>query len=116
MRRNRCRPGRVEITPRSSARFVGAELVGALDHRLQPLDEPLAGGGVPLGRVGVVADHEPLVLADLDLLHPQVLAHLLVAALARQRGGGLGRAGAQLLPEDVAVRARRRGGAGWPRR
>ena len=49
---------------------------------------------------------------DLDLLDPQVRGHLLVAALARQRGGGLRRAGAQLLAQDVAVRRRRPGGGG----
>jgi hypothetical protein len=42
----------------------------------------LADRGVAVGGGGVVTDDEPLVLAHLDLLDPQVVAHLLVAALA----------------------------------
>src|SRR6266540_2649220 len=44
-----------------------------------------------------------LVVADADFLDPQVVGDVLVAALAGQGGGGLGRAGAQLLADDVVV-------------
>ena len=69
-----------------------------------------------LGRVGVVADHEPLVLTDLDLFDPQVLRDLLVAALAGQGGGGLGASRSAASPRGCSRPRRRRGGAGWPRR
>ena len=55
---------------------------------------------------GFVTDDEPLVLAHLDLLDPQVVAHLLVAALAGQRGLRFRGARAQLLAQDVAGPAR----------
>src|SRR3954466_7022653 len=69
-RRNRLSPGLVEITPRSSARFVGGEPVRAGDHRFEPVDQVGADCGVTGGGVGVVADHEPLRLTDLDFLYP----------------------------------------------
>jgi hypothetical protein len=58
---------------------------------------------VALGLLGVVAEHEPpgrIPAADLDLLDPQVVAHLLVAALPRQHLGHLGGVVAQPLPGD----------------
>jgi hypothetical protein len=36
-----------------------------------------------LGRLGIVAGREPLVVADPHLLSPQVVGHLSVAALPR---------------------------------
>ena len=56
-------PGWVEITPRSSARLVG--LTAGRSRRSSPpagRRAVRADGGVAVGGVGVVADHEPLVL------------------------------------------------------
>ena len=80
-----------------------AQLVAAGDQLLQLGQQPLADGGVAVGLLGVVADDEPLLLGDADLLDAQVVGHLLVAALARQGRGRLGRPGAQLLADDVVV-------------
>ena len=77
-------------------------------------EQPGADGGVALGCVGVVADHEPLVVADPDFLDPQVPGDFLVAALPGQRGPDLGGAGAELLPDDV-VAGRRAAGSGGSR-
>ena len=106
VRRNRCRPGAGGDHP--------AQL-GPLGRGLSRSEPAIIassratsrsrGSRRPVGGVGVVADHEPLVLGDLDLLDPQVRADVLVAAWPGQRRGGLRRAGAQLLAEDVAVRA-----------
>jgi hypothetical protein len=57
--------------------------------------------GVPVGRLGVVADHEPLrpcpavpvtvpAGGDVDLFDAQVVRHGLVPAGAGQRGAGFG--------------------------
>src|SRR5262249_45191349 len=81
----------------------GAQLVAAVDHLAELGQHPLADLAVPFGGLGVVADHEPLVLGDADLLDPQVRRDVLVAALTRQGSAGLGGAGAQLLPDDVVV-------------
>ena len=59
--------------------------------------------GVAAGGFGVEADHEPLMVADPDFLDPHVRGDFGVAALAGQRGGDLGRSGAQFLPDDVVV-------------
>ena len=106
VRRNRCSPGRVEITPRSSARLSRAEPVRAGDHRLEPVDQVGADGGVAVGGVGVVADHEPLVLADLDLLDPQV----------RRRRAGSGPAGTAPRWPRASRSAASRPGCSRPRR
>ena len=77
-------------------------------------DEPLTHRGVAFGGVGVVADDEPLRArpvggatagCDPDLLDPQVVGHVVVAAGAGQRGGGLGVGVAQLLGVDVVPAA-----------
>jgi hypothetical protein len=78
------------------------ELVAAGDHLLELGEHPRPHGGVPLGRLGAAADHEPLVLGDPDFLDPQVLRDILVAALPGQRRVRLGGAGAQLLADDTA--------------
>jgi len=79
------------------------QLVGVGDHLLQPRQQLGADGGVAVGGVGVVADHEPFVLADLDFLDPQGPGDVVVAAGPAQRGGRLGGAGAQLLAQEVAA-------------
>src|SRR6266536_5891957 len=59
--------------------------------RLDPGDRLVAAGLVALGLVGVVADDKPLLGAvQADLLDPQVVADLLVAALPGERGLDLG--------------------------
>src|SRR6266511_4009857 len=83
--------------------FGRGQRVRAGDHLVEVGQHAGPGGGVTLGGVGVVADDEPLVVADADFLDPQVVGDVLVAALAGQGGGGLGRAGAQLLADDVVV-------------
>ena len=64
---------------------------------------------VAFGLGGVVAEHEPagrVALAEADLLDPQVVADLLVAALPGQHLGDVGGAVAQPLPGDpVPARA-----------
>jgi hypothetical protein len=72
--------------------------VGAGDHLSRWGHELFAGGGIAVGNVGVVADHEPLMLGDLDFLDSQVGGDLLVAALPRQPPRGLGRAERSLSP------------------
>ena len=88
--------------------------VGAGDQALQVLDEPLAHRGVAGGGVRVVAHHEPfgarpLIVAAAgchpDFFDPQVVGHVVVAAGAGQRGGGLGVGVAQLLGVDVVPAA-----------
>ena len=69
----------------------GGELAGVLDHLVELGEHALADLGIALGGLGVVADHEPFRVADLDFLDPQILRHVLVAALPGQRGAGLGR-------------------------
>ncbi len=78
------------------------------------LDEPFAHGCVAGGGVGVVAHHEPFRArpvggaaagCDPDLLDPQVVGDVVVAAGAGQRGGGLGVGVAQLLGVDVVPAA-----------
>lgn len=78
-------PGLVEITPRSSARLVFESLVRTLDQLLEPGEQLAADEGVAVGGLGVVADHEPFVFADLDLLDPKVPRNILVAAGPAQR-------------------------------
>jgi hypothetical protein len=95
----------VEIRPRNSARLVTGELVGAGDECGELADHDLPQRGVAFGLFGVVADHEPLVLGDLDFLDLQVVPDMLVAALPRQRGGGFSGAGAEFLPDDVVPAA-----------
>ena len=59
---------------------------------------------VAFGLLGVVAQHDPagrIALAEADFLDPQVVADLLVAALPRQRLGGVGGAVAHPLPGDA---------------
>ena len=85
--------------------LVRRQPVRAGDHRLESGDEVRPDGGVAVGGVGVVADQEPLVVADLDFLDPQVRGHVLVAAGPGRRRAGLRGAGAQLLTQDVAVPA-----------
>ena len=69
--------------------------------------------GVAVGRVGVVADHEPLgARTTLTSLTRRLSATCWLAALAGQRGVGLRGAGAQLLPDDVVVRRRGAGSGG----
>ena len=103
-RRYRFRPGFVEMTPRSSGRLSLARAVRPVDELFQLGGHAGADRGVPLGSRGA-ADDEPLVLGDPDLLDPEVLRDLLVAALPRQSGGRLGRAGADPLADDVVVAA-----------
>jgi len=79
--------------------------VRAGDQLLQLAEHQLAQRGVALGGLGVEADDEPLVVADLDLFDLQVVRDRLVAAGSGQRRLGVGGAGAQLLAEDVAVPA-----------
>ena len=94
---------------------------------MQVLDEPLPHPGVAGGGIRVVAHHEPLrarpvgVAAtgcDPHLFDPQVVGHVVVAAGAGQRGGGLGVGVAQLLGVDVVPAAagqiRAVGGGGEP--
>ncbi|KAA1006162.1 transposase family protein [Pseudonocardia sp. EV170527-09] len=81
------------------------QLIRPGDHRFESFDEVRAHDGVAVRGVGVAADHEPLGLGDLDLLDPQVRAHLLVAALAGHRRDCFGRPGSQLLAQDVAAPA-----------
>src|SRR6266508_2739363 len=81
----------------------GRQLVRAGDRLAQLGQQPPADGGVAFGSPGVVADDEPLVVADLDFLDAQVVGGLGVAALPLERGTGLGRPGAQPLPDDVVV-------------
>ena len=78
------------------------------------LDEPLPHPGVTFGGIRVVTHHEPLrarplVVAatgcDPHLLDPQVVGHVVVAAGAGQRGGGLGVGVAQLLGVEVVPAA-----------
>jgi hypothetical protein len=46
--------------------------VGSGDRRLESGDEAVAGGGARSVAVGVVADQEPPLFADLDFFDPQV--------------------------------------------
>ena len=115
VRRNSLRsPGLPFREPTSSSRLRLGPGVGALDQPGQVLDEPLTHGCVTVGGIGVVADHEPLRARPLvgaaagchpDLLDPQVVGHVVVAAGAGQRGGGLGVGVAQLLGVDVVPAA-----------
>src|SRR6266545_4341171 len=66
------------------------EGVGVVDHVGQPGEQPLADVCVAVGGLGVVADDEPFVVAEVDFLDAQVAGHDLVAALPGQGGGGLG--------------------------
>jgi len=72
---------------RRTRRGAGRSTCRSGHQLLEVRDEPAADGGVPVGLLGVVADHEPLrpgaVVAvtvtaggDGDLLHPQVPATL----------------------------------------
>ena len=67
------------------------QLVGAGDRLGQRGQQPLAHRSVAVGLLGVVADNEPLVVADLDFLDAQVVGDLLVAALPLKGGGRLSR-------------------------
>jgi len=77
--------------------------VRAADEPFEVGDEPLPHGGVTLGGLGVVADHEPLGPDPVapgrspHLLDPQVPGHGVVAALAGQRRGGPGVGVAELV-------------------
>src|SRR4051794_25382378 len=107
VRRNRSGPGWVEITPRSSARFVG---VSRSEPSIIASNWAMSRSRVAAYRSaasGLWQTTNRSCSPTLTSLTPQVLRHLLVAALTRQGGRSLRRAGAQLLPEDVAVRARR---------
>src|SRR6185437_805244 len=75
-RRYRFRPGLVEMTPQLGPLGLG-ELVAAGDHLAELGEHPLADPGVPLGCLGVEADHEPLRAADPHFLDPQVRGHVL---------------------------------------
>ncbi|MEV4251410.1 hypothetical protein AB0J63_49520, partial [Streptosporangium canum] len=65
--------------------------------------ELVANGRVTDGAVGVVADDEPFVFADLRLLDAQVAGDVGVAALARQSRLDLRAVGAEFLANDVVV-------------
>ena len=105
-RRNRFRPGIVEIFPRSSARLVAVSLSDAGDQFLELGDQLGADRGVAVGGVGVVADDEPVGrVGDPDFLDLHVPGDVLVAALPGQRGLDLRGSGAELLPDDVAAGA-----------
>ena len=69
---------------------------------LDPLERGVALRVVAFGFERVVAHDPPLpgVVVEADLLDPQVVAHGLVATLARQRRLGVGGAVAHLLPGD----------------
>jgi hypothetical protein len=89
----------------SVALALGAD---AGQFRLDAGDRLVAAGLVTGGLVGVVADDKPLVGGvQADFLDAQVIADLLVAALAGQRGLDQGVAVAHAHPSDV-VPARRR--------
>ena len=92
------------------------EPVGAGNHRLQPGNQPVTGGGIAVGGVGVGADHEPLVVGDLDFVDPQVLAHLLVAALPRQAPRSPPASPSAASRRGCTRRRRPGGGGDWPRR
>jgi hypothetical protein len=94
-------PGHGGDPPAQLGPLRRAEGVGAVDKRGELADHDLAQRGVPVGLFGVEADHEPLVLGDPHLFDLQVVPDMLVAALAGQRGGGLGGARAELLADDV---------------
>lgn len=80
-------------------------------------DEVGPDGGVTLGLLGVVADHEPLrahaavpagggvVGVDVDLLEAQVARHRPVPTRPGQRGPGVGVGVPQLLGVDVVPAA-----------
>src|SRR6266511_808059 len=104
------RDAQVAVEPRLGGQYSAqlgplgrAELVGAGDRLGELGQQPGADGGVAVGLLGVVADDEPVVLGDADLLDPQVVGHLLVAALAFEGGGRLGGARPQSLADDVVV-------------
>src|SRR5215218_10867402 len=84
--------------------------VDPVELGLQPADRVVALGAFALGLGGVVADDEALgrvTRADADLLDAEVVAHGLVAALARQRGLGARAVVAHPLASDpVPARAR----------
>src|SRR6185437_10986617 len=86
----RASPGLVEITPRSSARLSAdsrSEPAIIASSRARRFARTAASRSASSG---LWHDQEPLVLADLDLFDPQGRGHVLVAAGAGQRGGGLG--------------------------
>jgi hypothetical protein len=105
-RRNRFRPGSIEIFPRSSAPFVADSLP----------DPAIVSPGLPMRSsrtaaitdrsVGTVADHESAGSAsDSDFLDLQGPGSLLVAAPPRQRRLHVRGSGAQFLPDDVTAGA-----------
>ena len=93
----------VEITPRSSARLRGRELVAGGDHLLEAREQARPHGGVALRAFRALADDEALAFADAHLLDAQAGGHLLVAAGPGEGRLGLGGARAQLLAEDVVL-------------
>ncbi len=89
---------------------LGALAVDALKLCLRPRDRLLALGLFAVGFGGVVADDKALgrvTVTDHDLLDAQVVAHGLIAALARERRRGVGAVVAHALTGDpVPARAR----------
>ena len=85
-RRNRFRPGSMEIFPRSSAPFAADSLSDPGDRFAGLGDEVLADSGITDRSVGVCTDHESVGSAsDSDFLDLQVSGSPLVTALPRQR-------------------------------
>src|SRR5439155_11310780 len=95
----------------ASVGVLGLRALGGdpLELGLQPLDRLVALGALAVGLGGVVADDEALgrvALADADLLDAQVVAHGLIAPLARERGLRVRAAVAHALAGDpVPARA-----------
>jgi hypothetical protein len=96
-------PGLGGQHPGEPVAFGPGQLVGSLDRLVELGDHPLAYRRVAGGLVGVEADHEAVVTADVDFLDLKVVAHGGIAALPGESGPDLVRSGAELLADDVAA-------------